>query len=276
MPTVISKYLDKTNIVRREHLTRSAVVLAVILYGLKIGHPYIRQLCKQTNNLKKISELDVKVINGNNNSVVKTRDKTADSKDDSTVENSETPSKKRSPGVNKEFFLQVQKLVKIMIPGLWTVEVGLLSLHTMSLVTRTFLSIYVASLEGQIVKYIVRKDISNFALMLLKWFGVAIPATFINSMIRFLENKLALAFRTRLVNHAYKLYFKDQTYYRVSNLDGRIENADHCLTDDITAFAASVAHLYSHITKPLLDCALIGLSLARTTRRMGATIIPGK
>jgi ATP-binding cassette subfamily D (ALD) protein 2 len=78
------------------------------------------------------------------------------------------------------------------------------------------------------------------------------------------------------VNHAYSLYFREQTYYRVSNLDGRIENADHRLTDDITAFTSSVAHLYSHITKPLFDCLLIAIALARTNRKMGAAIIPGK
>ena len=148
-----------------------------------------------------------------------------------------------------------------MVPSLWSIEAGILTLHTMTLIARTFLSIYVATLEGKMVGNIVQRDVKGFAFMMFKWFGVAIPATFINSLIRYLERQLALAFRSKLVNYAYELYFKNQTYYRVSNLDSRIENADHCLTDDIEAFTSSVAHLYSHVTKPMLDSALITYSI---------------
>ena len=168
---------------------------------------------------------------------------------------------------SREFFQRLRKLIGIMVPSLWSAEAGLLSLHTMTLMARTFLSIYVATLEGRMVKYIVRRDVKTFAFMMLRWFGVAIPATFINSAIRYLESQLALAFRTRLVNYSYELYFTEQTYYRVSNLDSRLENADHCLTDDLAAFTSSVAHLYSHLTKPMLDSALITYSIFQVRKR---------
>ncbi|XP_028044341.1 ATP-binding cassette sub-family D member 2 [Bombyx mandarina] len=179
------------------------------------------------------------------------------------------------PGLNLEFLRQLISLARIMVPGFRSHEVALLTAHTLCLFSRTFLSIYVASLEGSIVKHIVQKDMRSFSSLLMQWFGIAIPATFINSMIRYLESRLALAFRTRLVNHAYELYFKNQTYYRVANLDARIENADHRLTEDVSVFTQSVAHLYSSLTKPCFDLLLIVLTLASYSNKMKGNIFIG-
>lgn len=193
-----------------------------------------------------------------------------------TVSPSHSPSDQQkidkfSPNVDKQFYLQLQYLIKIIIPKIWCKEFGILSMHTISLIIRTFLSIYVAQLDGSIVQTIVQRDVTRFVVQLAKWILLAVPATFINSLIRFLESKLALVFRTRLVKHAYEKYFDSQTYYRVSNLDSRLSNADQCLTEDITMFTSSLAHLYSHLTKPLLDVALMSFTLYRLAKSRGAS-----
>ncbi len=179
--------------------------------------------------------------------------------------------KKSSTSVDADFYRRLLRLLKIIMPGIWTKEFGLLVLHTSCLVARTFLSIYVARLEGGMVRSIVQTDVWVFLGYIMKWLGVAVPATFVNSAIRFLESNLGLAFRSRLVAHAYKLYFKNQTYYRVGNLDNRLVNADQNLTEDITTFCESVAHLYSHLSKPLLDMLLMGFSLYSLAQKGNAS-----
>jgi len=264
MPAILSKHID--DVARKlgipSHLLSRAFVAAMVaVYYGKVVHPKLMNLVSPK-----------KAIPSDPGSAL-----TAVEENEQRAKNelAKSEKSKKNPAVNKEFLLQLQKLMKVMIPKFWSRETFILSSHTLTLIARTFLSIYVALLEGRMVKYIVRRDIQNFSLMLLRWLLVALPATFINSMIRFLESHLAMRFRTRLVRYAYKLYFQNQTYYRVSNLDGRIDNADHCLTDDITAFTSSVAHLYSHLTKPILDLILITVSLYNIGKGMGASTVPG-
>lgn len=176
---------------------------------------------------------------------------------------------KNVPALNKEFLRQLLKLLRISIPSVWTEEFGLLVVHTASLVSRTFLSIYVAQLDGRLVKSIVEGNVPRFLTLIINWVLIAIPATFINSLIRYLECKLALAVRTRLASHAYSLYFKNQTYYRVSNLDGRLANPDHSLTEDLQSFSSAVTHIYSHISKPILDVILMTGALIHMARKRG-------
>lgn len=77
------------------------------------------------------------------------------------------------------------------------------------------------------------------------------------------------------MEHSYQLYFKNQTYYRTTVLDGRLDNCAQRLTDDIETVASVVARLYSQITKPLFDLLLIGVALARLTVSAKASLIHG-
>lgn len=197
MPAVVSKFLSDAvdSYERRGHnvevISKTIVSTALLAYVVKISYPHIKKRLKGTKVVA-----NGKCVN-NNNIVVSKRGDKCNGKIQSIRDEKLKiiESKIKQPGLNLEFVLQLKRLVEIMIPKLVCRETGLLSVHTLCLISRTFLSIYVASMEGAIVKYIVRKDVKNFAWMLMKWFAIAIPATFVNSMIRYLENKLALAFR---------------------------------------------------------------------------------
>lgn len=197
MPAVVSKFLaDAVDSYERrgnkvEVISKTIISTALVAYVVKLSYPHIKKRLK--GDKKKLA--NGSYVNINNNNV---RKSSSNGSLDEKIKDEKLKiieRKMQQPGLNLEFVLQLKKMVHIMIPKLVCRETGLLSVHTLCLISRTFLSIYVASMEGAIVKYIVRKDVKNFAWMLIKWFGIAIPATFINSMIRYLENKLALAFR---------------------------------------------------------------------------------
>jgi len=179
--------------------------------------------------------------------------------------------KKKKIQVDLLFFKRLKFLLKILFPKILSKQFLWLVVHSTTLVIRTFLSIYIADLDGRMVRSIVRKDMKSFIYELGKWVAVAIPATFTNSAIRYCESKQALAFRTKLVNKAYELYFKNQAYYRMNNMDSRIANADQCMTDDIQDFTNLLAHLYSHLTKPVLDVLLISRTLVKRSLEKGAS-----
>lgn len=269
MSSVFSKLIDGASArysVRQETLTCGIAGAATALYLLKLTYPHILTHLKQSTQQK--SQQSHSKYNRNN---IVLRNNS--SNNNSTGNGGEK--QRLSVGLDRDFFRQLIMLLKIMVPGWRTREMGLLACATLTLLARTFLSVYVAELEGQIVKRIVLRDVRGFGLMLARWFAIALPATFVNSAIRYLEGRLALSFRERLVKHAYKMYLSQQTYYRVSALDTRLGGAEQRLTDDLSELASSVAHLYSSLTKPLLDCALVGIALISFSHKMGAKTIPG-
>ncbi|KAK2841378.1 hypothetical protein Q7C36_012957 [Tachysurus vachellii] len=249
MPVVYSKLPSQ---LKRSSAAKKVVFLLVAAYGVKRLYPYVSERLKGRPDPQD-GRPNVRHTNGEPAEVTERRKR-----------------KRNSPALNREFLLRLKRLLSILFPRFFCKELGLLGFHSLALISRTFLSIYVANLDGKIVKTIVKKDPQAFVWELTKWLLIAIPATFVNSAIRYLEGQLTLAFRTRLVSHAYQLYFSNQTYYRVSNMDGRLANPDQSLTEDVVMFAGSVAHLYSNLTKPCLDVVMTCYTLIKTAQSKGA------
>ncbi|KNE60139.1 hypothetical protein AMAG_05562 [Allomyces macrogynus ATCC 38327] len=174
------------------------------------------------------------------------------------------PAGTKRVGVNREFLRQLKAVLGVCIPGIQTKEVLILALHTIFLLLRTYLSVVVARIDGRIVRDLVAANGKEFLKGIGYWFAIALPATYTNSMIRYLQSKLAIAFRTRLMTYINKLYLdKEQGYYRLLTLDNRIEGPDQYIVTDVARFCDTVSSVYSDVGKPLVDIIIYNVQLAR-------------
>ncbi|KAJ8127588.1 hypothetical protein O1611_g6050 [Lasiodiplodia mahajangana] len=183
------------------------------------------------------------------------------------------PSAQTKPGLNLAFLHQFLSLMSIMIPRWTSKEAGLLASHGVFLMLRTYLSLVVARLDGEIVRDLVAGNGRLFLWGIVKWCGLGGFAAYTNSMIKFLESKVSIAFRTRLTRYIHDLYLNENlNYYKLSNSDGGVgQGADQFITQDLTLFCASAANLYSSLGKPFVDLCVFNYQLYRSLGPLALT-----
>ncbi|PWN37904.1 uncharacterized protein FA14DRAFT_159728 [Meira miltonrushii] len=173
-------------------------------------------------------------------------------------------------GVNKEFFRQLRAIFKVIVPHASSKEVFIFLLHTAFLVLRTYLSVLVARLDGRIVRDLVSANGKGFLKGLGLWFLLAVPSTYTNSMIRYLQSKLAIGFRTHMTRYVHDLYLNaNANFYRVINLDARLDGADQFICTDVSKFCETLSALYSNVSKPTLDLIIFNYQLAQNLGMKG-------
>lgn len=149
--------------------------------------------------------------------------------------------------------------------GLASKESVLLIGLALVLIVRTGLDIWFSSFNGRVVRAIVSKDWKLFTTNAVVLFAIMMwPMSIVNNSIKLIINHLTLSFRKRLTHYAHDQYLHKLTFYKVTNLDNRIQNVDQLLTQDIVKFSDSLSHLYTDITKPLVDVGLFALKLGQS------------
>ncbi|KAJ3224334.1 ATP-binding cassette sub- D member 3 [Clydaea vesicula] len=190
-----------------------------------------------------------------------------------------TEKTKKAPkkvGVNRDFLAQCKKIFPIIFPKLFCKETGLLASLAGVLIIRTYLDIWFSGFNGMVVKSIVSRKRQDFINLVVFTFGLMMwPMSITNNSLKMNISALSLAIRNRLTKHAHNQYFKGITFYKVANIDNRINNADQLLTQDIDKFSDTLSHLYSDTLKPIVDIVLFAMKLSQAIGAEGPLIIIG-
>ncbi|GAV50068.1 hypothetical protein ZYGR_0S02020 [Zygosaccharomyces rouxii] len=165
-----------------------------------------------------------------------------------------------------KFLNQMSALIKILIPSWLDKNVALLSLQVFFLIMRTWLSLFVARLDGQIVKDVIAGRGKGFLADLACWFIIALPASYTNGAIKFLQRKLSLNFRVYLTRYIHDMYLDERLAFYKLIFDTQsdssvIKNIDNSITNDVTKFCDAFCSVFADIAKPVIDLVFFAVYL---------------
>lgn len=164
--------------------------------------------------------------------------------------------------LNLKFLNQLVIIWRILIPKFSCKNTYLLLSQCFFLILRTWLSLIVAKLDGQIVKNLISANGKKFARDLIYWILIAFPASYTNAAIKYLTNRLSLSFRTNLIRYIHDIYLdKVMTYYKILFNLNEIQNIDQYITNDVAKFCDSICGLFSSMGKPLVDLVFFSVYL---------------
>ncbi len=163
---------------------------------------------------------------------------------------------------SSKFLNQLVIIWQILIPKVNDKNSVLLITQFFFLILRTWLSLLIAKLDGQIVKDIIGGKFRKFLRDLIYWFLMAVPASYTNSAIKYLVKKLSINFRSNLMRYVHDMYLDPRmVYYKVSFNDQAIKDIDNFITTDINRFCNSICSLFSNIGKPMIDLVFFSVYL---------------
>lgn len=158
--------------------------------------------------------------------------------------------------VDFRFFLKLWKIIKILVPSPISWEFFYMVLIAFSLLARTYADLWMIVTSTSIESAIIERDKGEFFRLIIYYMMCMPMISVVNNLLKFGLSELKLRFRERLTNKLYQHYLNGFTFYKMTNLDNRIANADQLLTQDVDRFCEGIVELYSNLSKPLVDVAL--------------------
>nr|GLL18862.1 ABC transporter D family member 1 [Ipomoea trifida] len=188
-------------------------------------------------------------------------------------DNSKFPVFPQLKSVPRKLPVRVAAMCKILVPTMLDKQgVQLLSVALLVL-SRTWISDRIASLNGTTVKYVLEQDKVAF----IRLIGVSVlqsaASSFIAPSLRNLTSLLALGWRIRLTKHLLKNYLRKNAYYKVFNMSRVNIDADQRLTQDLDKLTTDLSSLVTGMVKPTVDILWFTWRMKLLTGQRGVAIL---
>lgn len=170
---------------------------------------------------------------------------------------------KQRPRLDKAFFQRLIYIMRIAMPSYRSREFLTCIALGAIIIFQSFLTNYVNSVSGDLMKHLVMQQVNGFMKTLIVFTGLAGVNSVVSPLITYLTDTLALDFRKNLTLHIHNRYYKNIMYYKISNLDRRITNPDQRITQDVEVLSQKISNLFVDFLSPLTDVIINSVRMAQ-------------
>lgn len=169
--------------------------------------------------------------------------------------------------------LRVASLLKVLVPTLLDKQGAKLFAVSLLVISRTWISDRIASLNGTSVRYVLEQDKAAFVRLT----GISVLQSAASSIVapslRYLTAKLALGWRIRLTNHLLENYLRNNAFYKVFHMSDKDVDADQRITHDVEKLTTDISGLLTGMVKPSVDILWFTWRMKLLTGRRGVVIL---
>ncbi|XP_027363355.1 ABC transporter D family member 1-like isoform X2 [Abrus precatorius] len=169
--------------------------------------------------------------------------------------------------------MRVAAMCKVLVPTVFDKQGARLLAVAVLVVSRTWVSDRIASLNGTTVKFVLEQDKASF----IRLIGISVlqsaASSFIAPSIRHLTARLALGGRIRLTQHLLKNYLRSNAFYKVFHMASKNIDADQRITHDLEKLTSDLSGLVTGMVKPSVDILWFTWRMKLLTGQRGVAIL---
>ncbi|KAG5093392.1 hypothetical protein JHK84_048980 [Glycine max] len=187
--------------------------------------------------------------------------------------------------------LRAAAMCKVLVPTVLDKQGAQLLAVAFLVVSRTWVSDRIASLNGTTVKFVLEQDKASFIRLIGLSVLQSAASSFIAPSIRHLTARLALGWRIRLTQHLLKNYLRNNAFYkrqehawdidaiagwgwgRVFHMANKNIDADQRITHDLEKLTADLSGLVTGMVKPSVDILWFTWRMKLLTGQRGVAIL---